>query len=92
MYPINPFQNSAGIVAELREKPEFEACMALARSAENAVREDDADALMRLAVAYAIWRKRQPERETLEAISGYLLGAAAKERDHGLGLRQAATR
>lgn len=87
MYPINPFQNSAGIVAELREKPEFEACLALARSAKNAVREDDADALMRLAVAYAIWRKRQPERETLEAISGYLLGAAAKERDHGLGLR-----
>lgn len=78
MYPINPFQTADGIVAELREKPEREACMALARSATNAVREDHADALLRLAVAYAIWREKEPEKETLEAISSLLLDAAAK--------------
>jgi len=56
MYRINPFQPISSIVDELREHEQGWAASALSRSAMFSVHEEQPEAMLRLAMAYCVWR------------------------------------
>lgn len=61
MYRINPFQPITSIVDELRNHEEGWASSALGRSVAFAVHEDKPEAMLRLAMAYCVWRGVSPD-------------------------------
>jgi len=56
MHRINTFQPVGRIVAELRQMTPHDASVALGRSAALAIYEENAEALLMLALAHCVWR------------------------------------
>lgn len=72
MYRINPFQPITSIVSELRDHEEGWAASALSRSAAFAVHRDEPEAMLRLAMAYCVWRGVRPDDETRSEVADFL--------------------
>ncbi|MER2633551.1 MAG: hypothetical protein ABTQ30_06775 [Rhizobiaceae bacterium] len=72
MYPINPFQPITNIVDELRDHEEGWAASALSRSAAFSVHEEQPEAMLRLAMAYCVWRGVGLDDETRMEVTEFL--------------------
>lgn len=69
MYRINPFQPVRQIVGDLKDVPsETDAAMLLSRSAAYSVRDENPEAMLRLALAYYLWREHTLDGATMAEI------------------------
>lgn len=72
MYRIDPFQSVTSIVNELRNHEEGRAASALSRSAAFSVHEEQPEAMLRLALAYCVWRGVRVDDELRAEIVEFL--------------------
>lgn len=65
-YHINPFQPVRQIVGQLKDVPsEYKAAMQLSRSVALSVQQNSPEAMLRLALAYYLWRERKLDGNTM---------------------------
>lgn len=80
MQQIHPFQPVGRIVEEMNRQPAPQARLALTRSLVFAIHQEDAKAVLMLALAFCVWLDARLDAETMEEMAGVLRAQGAVKR------------